>query len=79
MSYGSWDVRGFFVRFFSFLDIVRGFKKESVQSKIKLGDVSDEINPFSDLKPLVNKYTTELWQHNWDKWPANKLHQIRTK
>ena len=26
------------------------------------GDISDELIPFSDLKPRMNQYIIELWQ-----------------
>ena len=26
------------------------------------GDISDELTPFSDLKPRMNQYIIELWQ-----------------
>ena len=43
------------------------------------GDVSDEYNPFSDLKPRFNSYITELWQNEWDSYPLNKLHKTGPK
>ena len=30
------------------------------------GDISDELVPFSDLKPLLNNYIFELWQRECD-------------
>ena len=41
-----------------------------------VGDISDEVIPFSDLKSRTNKYILELWQSDWDELPVNKLHQI---
>ena len=33
------------------------------------GDDSDDYIPFSDLKPRLNSYITELWQNEWDSYP----------
>ena len=43
------------------------------------GDISDELIPFSDLKPRMSKYIMQLWQHEWDQWLDNKLRQIRPR
>ena len=43
------------------------------------GDVSDEWISFSDFKPRLNSYITELWQNEWDNYPLNKLHKISPK
>ena len=43
------------------------------------GDVSDEYIPFSDLKPRLHSYITELLQNEWDNDPINKLHKIGPK
>ena len=37
------------------------------------------ISPSLDLKPRMNKYILELWQHEWDERHDNKLHQIKPK
>ena len=42
------------------------------------GDVSAEYIPFSDFKPRLNSYITEVWQNEWDYYPLNKLHKICT-
>ena len=39
------------------------------------GDISDELIPFSDLKPRMSKYIMQLWQHEWDQWLDNKFPQ----
>ena len=43
------------------------------------GDDSDDYIPFSDLKPRLNSYITELWQNEWDSYPLNKLHKTGPK
>ena len=43
------------------------------------GDISDDLIPFSDLKPRLNNYIFELWQREWDVYPRNKLHNIFPK
>ena len=40
------------------------------------GDISDELIPFSDLKPCLNNYIFELWQRIWDEYPKYKLHKF---
>ena len=35
------------------------------------GNISVELIPFSDLKPLTNKCILELWQSEWDEFPEN--------
>lgn len=42
-------------------------------------DTSDELTPFSDLKPPLNKYLLGLWQLELDECPENKLHRIVPK
>ena len=43
------------------------------------GDSLDETIPFSELKPRMNKYIMELWQHEWGECPDDKLQQVRPK
>ena len=42
-------------------------------------DVSDKCIPFSDLKPPLNSYITELWQNEWNSYPLNKTHKFSPK
>ena len=42
------------------------------------GDISDELTPFSDLKPRMNQYIMEHGQPEWDERRDNKLHQTET-
>ena len=42
-------------------------------------DISDELIPFSDLKPRLNKYLVDLWQMEWDNYPYNKLYKTFSK
>ena len=42
-------------------------------------DISDELIPFSDLKPRLNKYILDLWQTEWDDYPHNKLYKTFSK
>ena len=39
---------------------------------------TDELMPFSDLKPLTAKYMHHVWQKEWDEAVTvfNKLHEI---
>ena len=39
-------------------------------------DISDELIPFSDLKPRLNNSIFLLGQREWDEYPQNKLHKI---
>ena len=43
------------------------------------GNASDDYIPFSDLKPRLNNYITELWQTEWDNYPLTKPHKISPK
>ena len=42
-------------------------------------DVSAEYIPFSDFKPRLKSYITEVWQNEGDNYPQNKLHKISPK
>ena len=39
---------------------------------------TDDLMPFSDLKPLTAKYMYQVWQKEWDESVivSNKLHEI---
>ena len=41
-------------------DIIGNSAAESAAKDVLEGDVSDELNPFPDIKPRVNKYMLEL-------------------
>ena len=59
---------------------IRGNSAADTVAKDALyGDISDDLIPFCDVKPRMNQYIMELWQHQWDKCPDNKLHQVRPK
>jgi hypothetical protein len=32
--------------------------------------------PYSDFKPLINKYAISQWQESWNQETGNKLHSI---
>ena len=55
---------------------INGNSADSAAKAALDGDVSDECIPFSDLKPHLNSYITELLQFEWDDYPLNKLHKI---
>ena len=42
---------------------------------------TDDLMPFSDLKPLTAKYIHQVWQKEWDEaiTVSNKLHDILPK
>ena len=42
------------------------------------GYISDELVPFSDLKPRFNKYLLDLWQMECDDYP-HKLYKTFSK
>lgn len=44
-------------------------------AKVALGNISEEFVPFSALKLWLNKYFTQLWPHELDDFPVNKLDQ----
>ena len=42
---------------------------------------TDDLIPFSDLKPLIAKYMYQIWQTEWDQTVlvSNKFHEILRK
>ena len=42
---------------------------------------TDDLMPFSDLKPLTAKYVYQVWQREWDETGlvSNKFHEILPK
>ena len=42
---------------------------------------TDDLMPFSDLKPLTAKYVYQIWQKEWDETVlvSNKFHEILPK
>ena len=42
-------------------DIIGNSAAESAAKDVLDSDVSDELIPFPDIKPRVNKYMLELW------------------
>ena len=56
---------------------IRGHSAADSAAKDDLdGDISDEVIPFSDPRPRLNKNIFELWQHECDKDPEYQLHKI---
>ena len=39
--------------------------------------ISDTKIPYTDLKPLINKFIIKKWQKSWDDQTQNKLHHIQ--
>ena len=59
---------------------IRG--NETADKLAKMALVEDPIKskvPYSDLKPLVNKYVFSTWQADWDEEVYNKFHAILPK
>ena len=44
---------------------------DSAAKDALIGDILVELIPFSDLKPLTDKYILELWQSEWDEFLEN--------
>ena len=44
-------------------------------------NLTAELMPFSDLKPLTTKYVYQVWQKEWDETVlvSNKFHKILSK
>ena len=47
-------------------------KKKAPQTHI-----SNTKIPYTDLKPLINKFILKKWQNPWDDQTQNKLHHIQ--
>ena len=39
--------------------------------------ISNTKIPYTDLKPLINKFILKKWQKSWDDQTQNKLHHIQ--
>ena len=39
--------------------------------------ISNTKIPYTDLKPLINKFILKKWQNSWDDQTQNKLHHIQ--
>jgi ribonuclease HI len=52
---------------------------DSAAKDARDGDISDELIPFSDLKPRLNTYILNLWQKEWDDYSHNKLYKTFPK
>ena len=46
--------------------------KKALQTRI-----SNTKIPYTDLKPLINKFILKKWQKSWDHQTQNKLHHIQ--
>ena len=51
---------------------------KAAKSVLHLNETTRKI-PFTDFKPVVNKYVMSKWQMSWDGTIFNKLHQIKPK
>ena len=51
---------------------------KAAKSVFNLNETTRKI-PFTDFKPVVNKYVMSKWQMSWDGTIFNKLHQIKPK
>ena len=61
------------------VDISGNSEADSAAKDALDGDVSGEYISFSDLKPRLNSFITEVWKKKWDDSPLNKLHKISPK
>ena len=52
---------------------------DSLAKKAVEENISSTRVPFSDLKPLVDKYISREWQKEWEQQRGNKLFKIRPK
>ena len=57
---------------------IQGNTAVDQEAKDALNDPIDNCTiPFSDFKPLILKYVTDLWQSHWDQQTSNKLFEIQ--
>lgn len=42
------------------------------------GEIADCPVPYTDMKPLIAKYISKIWQDKWDLQVHNKLHGIQS-
>ena len=47
------------------------------KKKALLTHISNTKIPYTDLKPLINKFIIKKWQKSWDDQTQNKLHHIQ--
>ena len=52
-------------------------KADKVEKKAFPTHISNTKIPFTDLKPLINKFILKKWQKSWDDQMQNKLHHIQ--
>ena len=55
----------------------REMKGQTAAKKALQTCISNTKIPYTDLKPLNNKFTIKKWQKSWDDQIQNKLHHIQ--
>ena len=52
-------------------------KGQTIYKKALQTNISNTKTPYTDLKPLINKFILKKWQKSFDNQTQNKLHYLQ--